>query len=343
LYVRSVIFELETGGGEEEEEEEERDRHRYIELPDEVANRLPSLMAKFLNLRAIHIWPSFTDKWERTIKMVPPILRSIANVPFRDLTELRLMVGDTPYLQDLFGNSNHDTAVKLLAQRIQHLNLNGRFENEDNMVGLNMLLNATTGLRSLSLMGDGPDYTRLVLDNIKFGQPPPLNYLELTFIDISSKHLLSLLEQCTEYLRFLSFHSVYLTSGSWLHVLSQVNKNLRLFKFVLTYRISDEDWEKEHQDLEIPLDLFDEEDILKLAWCAHGDIRRQISANRLAAGLEPLSDAITNDCLRRPPLRSVMSETQYRELISRPWDFEEHSDEWKAYHDLASKLHCLGM
>lgn len=92
--------------------------------------------------------------------MVPPVLRSIANLPFRDLTELGLIVGDAPYLQDLFGNSNHDTAVMQLAQRIQHLNLNGRFENEDNMVGLNMLLNATNNLRSLSIMGYESDYTR---------------------------------------------------------------------------------------------------------------------------------------------------------------------------------------
>lgn len=41
-----------------------REGGRYIKLLDEVANRLPALLAKFVNLRSIHIWPFGGDRLE---------------------------------------------------------------------------------------------------------------------------------------------------------------------------------------------------------------------------------------------------------------------------------------
>lgn len=232
----------------------------------------------------------------------------------------------TPYLHNLFSNSNHNTAVTRFTQQIQHLRLDDYFDKVEDRIGLNTLLNTATNLLSLDIVGTGEYPAQLVLDKIKFCQPLPLKFLDLHCISISSNHLLGLLEKCKESIRLLSLDYVSLSSGSWLHVLSQINKKLNLYLFLWHFEVRADGEEEEHQDLERPLELFDEQDMPKLNWCAHGDINRQTHVNRLAAGVE--SDATTDDYLSRPPLKSVMSETQYQELISRSWDFEEHSNEW---------------
>lgn len=292
-----------------------RERRRYVELPDEVANRLPSLLAMFGNLRSIHIRPFDGDRLEKTIKMVAPIVNSVAGLPLRDLTELGLMVGGTPYLRNLFGN---DTPARQLAQRIQHLHLTGNLSNK---TGLNALLNSIPNLRSLAIVGDWPTTNHR---KITFGQTtPPLKFLDLAHIRMSSNHLLALLEECKGSLKFLSLRGISLNCGSWVHILSQINKNFTLLMFLLTY---DEPEEQEHWDLNQNLGLYHWLDDMKITWCLHGDIQRQISANRVAAGLEPLSSAMMDKYLSRPSLKSVMSEKEYRELMSRSWDFEEHQD-----------------
>lgn len=256
--------------------------------------------------------------------MVPPILNSIANLPLHNLTELGLMVGGTPYLQDLFCNLNHGTSVTQLAQRIRHLHLIG---NLDDMTGLNALLNSTTNLCSLAIEGNWLLPKRLVPHKITFAQPtPPLKFLNLAESKISSNHLLALLEKCKGSLRFLSLNAIHLTCGSWMHILSQINKNLNLFMFLLTFDKQEYVKEEEHWNPEQNLDLSDRLDETRIIWCMHGDIQRQISANMLATGLGPLSDAMALEYLSRQPLKSVLSEAHYQELMSRPWDFEEHED-----------------
>ncbi|KUL85216.1 hypothetical protein ZTR_08942 [Talaromyces verruculosus] len=316
LYVRYITFQLRPIP---------RERLRYVQLPEEVANRLPSLLLKFVNLKSIHIWPFGEDRQEKTIPMVALILNSIANLPLHNLTELGLMVGGTPYLHDLFGELNHDTPVTQLAQRIQHLHVIGDL---NNMTGLNVLLKSTPNLCSLAIEGNWFTTKRLVHRKVTFGQTtPPLKFLDLAEIKISSNHLLALLEECKGSLRFLSLNAIELTAGSWMHILSQINKNLNLYMFLLTYDEPEEE-EKEHWGPKEKLGLFHWLDEFKITWCLHGDIQRQISANRLAAGLGPLSNAMMDEYLSRPSLKSAMSEKDYQLLMSRSWDYEKHQNQW---------------
>lgn len=205
-----------------------KDKEKYTDISTCLV-RLSTefcLLANLVNLRSIHIWPFRREGDEKgTKEIVLQVLRPMANLPFHNLTELGLPIGNTTYLQDLFGNSTHDMAVIQLAQQIQHLHLTGSLDYFEKMIGLNMLF-ASTNLLSLSIEGAGTNHDPLALDEIKFCQSSPLKFLELTYTTVSSNHLLALLEQCKESIRFLSFSCVL--SDSWAMVACTVPDQQKL-------------------------------------------------------------------------------------------------------------------
>lgn len=299
----------------------------FGETFDQVVNRLPFLLSKFVKLQSFHIWQPHFEYEERLVGLVLPVLRAMADLQVHDLTELGLPLGSCiPFLHGLLKDSVHEIAVTRFMQRIRHLCLQDYQPRKDNMIGLCTMLNTTINLCTLEISGAGLK-SDLVLDKIDSCQALPLEFLDLHYLSISSNHLLGLLEKCKHSMRFITIAHVNLTSGSWLHVLSQISKNLKLFVFLWEFRKNYEN-EKEYQysNSRRPLDLFDKEDQHQLNWCVHGEIQRQIIVNRRASGIELISNSIIDNWVNRPSLRSVMKETQYQELMSRPWDFEKHSN-----------------
>lgn len=140
-----------------------------------------------------------------------------------------------------------------------------------------------------------------------------LESLDLEDLEISSYHLLTLLEQSKESIRFTSLERIKLISGSWLHVLFQIKKNLNLIGFF--FNLNDP----------YLYDFMEEEGLLRedIMFLMHviGDIQRQSNANRITAGLKPVPEKmyLYHDL---EPLEEVMEKEWYEELNSENWDAE---------------------
>jgi hypothetical protein len=114
-------------------------------------------------------------------------------------------------------------------------------------------------------------------------------------------------------MRFLHLDHIELVSGTWLHVLFQIKKNLKLI--TISFMPSDPFFDG------LRGDGSDYEDVIFLSH-ALGDIQRQTNVNRIAAGLKPWTNK-TYWYLRCPPLEVAMERGSYEELSSRNWDAED--------------------
>jgi hypothetical protein len=188
------------------------------------------------------------------------------------------------------------------------------------LAGLDILLRRLTNLVSLEVWAFCEAFDRQV-ENLGFSQPLRLESLNLGRVYISSYEVLGLLEQCKDTIKYFSIDYVALDAGTWLHLLMQIKKNLKLFNFFLfRWKISLEQ-KMDYGDMWLSYGFFRRD--YQLICLALGDIQRQVNANRLAAGLELWSKK-EFQALDLPPLQSVMDKARYRELSSQSWDAEKN-------------------
>lgn len=194
------------------------------------------------------------------------------------------------------------------------------------MDDLHRILETAAKLVSLEVIG----YCSIIGPAVKefnFHQPLRLQSLNLVCVSTTSYNLLGLLEWCKDTITSVTFSLFGLEAGTWLHVLIQIKKNLKLLKFFFY------EWEITRAE-EIEEGCCEWRGVgkfhgdHKLIGCAIADLQRQTNANRVAEGLRPLSKENYRE-LDLPTLESTMDEARYTELISRSWDAEKDATcEW---------------
>jgi hypothetical protein len=297
----------------------------FLEERPDVVDRLPSLLANFLNLNFVDFW-SLEWEEESIETWFPAVLESIAKPQFRRLTRLRFPIRGSGYLAHCL-KSGHHTKVTQLIRQIERLSLTSRTEEDDPYLeGLDTLLETATNLFSLKVGGFCEAFD-LPVGDINCSQPLRLKSLNLERVYISSYELLGLLERCKDTVRSVKIDYVSLNAGSWLHVLTQIKKNLKLFDFLFFDWVISLDKELRLSDTWPDYGFFRRD--YKLICLAIGDSQRQINANRLAEGFKRRSKKKFR-ALDFPPLESVMEKGRYTKLISQSWDAEKnngyHSD-----------------
>lgn len=304
------------------EGQEEVDEGGFIRLSDKCLDHLSILIAKFRNLKAVNIWPEHFTPLEKAMGLLSQIITTIANLQLRGfihrVTNLGMPIDGVNHLMTLLDKDDHQTAIQHFLQRVQHMNFIGFIGIDASMgdvptelIDLDALIKSSPNLLSLSMLK-----LFALVPLVKFNPSLRLRLesLELLGVKITSYDLLALLEACKESIKFISLDCIELVSGSWLHVLVQIKKNLNLITFI--FMQSDPFLEElggggegnEHQR--------------RILWRALGDIQRQTNANRIAARLKPWT-AKTYSHLSCPSLKSSIGKKYYRELSSRNWDAED--------------------
>lgn len=272
-------------------------------------------MAKFRNLKSVAIWPDDFELPEKTMGFVLQIITMIADLQLRGLihevTNLRAPLDGADHLQMLLDHDDHKAAIRHLLRRIKHLEFLSFTVIDDTSMGLldlDTLMKSSPHLLSLTMHGD---CTLVPLSELNSGTTLRLESLDLSCLEITSYHLLALLEKCKESIKFISLDNMTLFSGTWLHVLVQMKKHKNLITFFFM-----------HSDPFLE-GLRDEAEDFVDAFLSHalGDVQRQTNANRLAAGLKPWT-AKTYLYLKSAPLKVAMDKKYYEELNSRKWDAE---------------------
>lgn len=304
----------ENGEGEDVEADVEGE---IIKLSDEAINRLSLVLAKFHNLKAVDIWSDEFELPERTMGFVPQIMTTIADLQLRGaiqkVTNLRAPVDGANQLKMLLEHDDHKAAIRHFLRRIKHLDFTGFNFLDTNdvsmeLLNLDTLMKSSPNLLSLTILGD---YTLVPLSNPNSSPTLRLESLDLSALEITSYHLLTLLEACKESIKFISLDNMKLLSGTWLHVLVQMKK----YKNLITVFFM-------HSDPFLD-GLRDEDEDFVDVFLSHalGDVQRQTNANRHAAGLKPWT-AKTYLYLKSAPLKVAMEKKYYKELNSRSWDAE---------------------
>ncbi|KAI7972032.1 hypothetical protein EIK77_003125 [Talaromyces pinophilus] len=273
------------------------------------------------NLQAFDVLTEESIPFEGAIGFLSQIVITIADLQLRGfirkVTDLRLPIDGATHLTTLLDdNSDHQAAVRHLLHNIQHLDFNffvGMDYDTDDIltkpVDLDALIRVSPNLLSLQVCCA---CTLTPLKSFDSSLRLRLEPLDLEDLEISSYHLLTLLEQSKGPIRFISLERIKLISGSWLHVLFQIKKNLNLIGFFF--------------NLNDPY-LYDfmEEGLLRedIMFLMHviGDIQRQFNANRITAGLKPVTEKLYL-YLDHEPLEEVMEKEWYEELNSESWDAE---------------------
>ncbi|EEA23136.1 hypothetical protein TMatcc_001997 [Talaromyces marneffei ATCC 18224] len=304
---------------EHEDVQEEVDEGGNFRLSGKAVNRLSSLITEFRNLKAVSIWPKEFVPLEKAIGFLSQIIITIADLESRGVihkvTDLRLPLDGATHLITLLDNGDHQTDIRNFLQHVQNLDFMGFIGVADSigaptgLTDLDTLIKSSSNLLSLSILGD---LTLISFVKFDLGLRLRLESLKLCELEITSYDLLALLEACKESMRFISLDYLELVSGSWLHVLVQIKKNLtklNTFFFMPSDPYLDE------------LGSEDPEFEVCFLWHALGDIQRQTNSNRIAAGLKPWTSK-TYLHLNYPPLEVITNNKYYEELISQKWDAE---------------------
>ncbi|KAF3403178.1 hypothetical protein DPV78_003969 [Talaromyces pinophilus] len=307
---------------EDEEEDDEEDEEGVIRLSDKGLNHLSTLIAKFCNLQAFDVLTEELIPFEGAIGFLSQIVITIADLQLRGfirkVTDLRLPIDGATHLTTLlYDNSDHQAAVRHLLHNIQHLDfiffVGMDYVMDDVLtkpVDLDALIRVSPNLLSLQVCCA---CTLTPLKSFDSSLRLRLETLDLEDLEISSYHLLTLLEQSKGSIRFISLERIKLISGSWLHVLFQIKKNLNLIGFF--FNLNDP----------YLYDFMEEEGLLRedimFLMLVIGDIQRQSNANRIIAGLKPVTEKLYL-YLDHEPLEEVMEKEWYEELNSESWDAE---------------------
>lgn len=294
---------------------ETRGRPKTVFAPN-ILTRLSSVLKKLPNLETVDIQ---SLPWEPTLSWPSVALKAIASLKHQNVTRLETSIDNSSYLRRCI-ESGPEKPVTQLIRQIQDLRLHGTNDDEDCMDDLHLILKTAANLVSLKVWG----YCSVFNPSVKefnFRQPLRLQSLNLTWVSISSYNLLGLLKWCKDTITSVTIGFLELHGGSWLHVLVQIKKNLKLLEFFFyEWDISRAEEVEDDNGLWRSLGEFrcDHE----LIGCAIADLQRQANAHRVAEGLQPLSKEEYRE-LDLPTLESAIDEARYTELSSRSWDAEK--------------------
>lgn len=285
-----------------------------IKLPDEAVDRLSLVMANFRNLKAVDIWCDEFELPEKTMAFVPQIVTIIADLQFRGfihkVTDLRAPVDGANHLKILLKHDDHKAAIRHFLRRIKLLDFISFIDMDGylGLVDLDTIIKSSPNLLALTMLGD---CTLVPLTTLNSRPRIRLESLDLSALEITSYHLLALLEECKESIKLISLDNLTLLSGTWLHFLFQAKKYANLITFFFMH--SDPFLEGLRDEDEAFVDVF--------LFHAVGDVQRHTNANRIAVGLKPWT-AKTYLHLSSAPLKDAVTKEYYEELCSQSWDAE---------------------
>lgn len=140
-----------------------------------------------------------------------------------------MSIDNTAYLKRCIENRQEKPVTQLI-RHIQHLDLYGTHKDEDRMDGLHIILKTAANLCFPQSEWLWPCF-RLRRDDLRFSPALPLKSLSLIWVSITSYELLGLMEWCKDTISFVTIGFLALEAGSWLNILVQIKKNLKLLKF----------------------------------------------------------------------------------------------------------------
>lgn len=305
-----------------QEEEGDDDEPPSLTLSPENTDYLRFLLAKFPNLKAIGIGADEVEEgyeYEQQVvvnRMFPQILSAVASLQGQNVVGLTMPVESLTNLSVLLTLTRAQAKFRIFMLQLRHLSLITLTDQviNDPLTLEDPILNAAPELLSLEISDN------CVLEALK--RPPThrflqLKTLDLSYVELDSHDLLDLLVRSKDTIKYVSFEYVILMEGSWLHVLIQMRKNLKLLELYFM-RESMDSIEHSTEGLffeNIPLPPF-------YILHALGDLQRQINANRIEAGLEPFTTEIFEQ-LNLQPLSAILLRGQWETLDSRTWDFVE--------------------
>ncbi|RAO70530.1 uncharacterized protein BHQ10_006542 [Talaromyces amestolkiae] len=296
-------------------------RPKFVFAPN-ILTRLTSVLKKLPKLETVAICPL---PWDPTLSWSSVALRAIADLKHHNVTRLEMSLDNSAYLKRCI-ECRQEKPVTQLIRQVQHLKLYGKNEEEDDMDDLHLILKTAANLVSLEVNSYCSVYGSSVKE-YNFHQHLQLKSLNLVCVSITSYELLGLLEWCKDTIKSVAIGFLALNAGSWLHVLMQIKKNLKLLKFFFNeWNISRAKETEYGNYMWRSLGKFRRDH--ELIGCAIGDLQRQTNANRIAEGLRPLSKEEYRE-LDLPTLESAIDDARYTELISRSWDAEKDATyEW---------------
>lgn len=284
----------------------------HSKLVTEAIHHLSTLLVKFTSLKVLDIRPTSRMTAGVITTMVRRGLLLLATSKQDTIVELHIPVCNARDFIILPSHKEDGISVKAL----RNITFCGNYDPVDlPQVDLDFLTEAFPGLLSLVVTG-----VCILRQNSETSKClVQLRSLDLSRVTIPARDLLDILGRGKNSIKFLALDRVVLVSGSWLHLLFQINMNLELFMFSIV-----------NQSLRL-----DEQLSNGTAWArfgglskqyrlirhALGDIERQINSTRLAVGLDELPST-TFRHLDYVPLESVMEEADYQKLSSRYEDFE---------------------
>lgn len=271
------VFARNTENEEDIDDEEEVIEGQFAKLSKEAVDRLSLVMAKFRNLNAVDIWSDQDELPKTTMGFVPQIITTIADLQLRGffhrLTYLRVPVEGADYLKMLVENNNHNAAIQNFPRRIKDMELISFVVMDDIDEWLDLIQSSPNSL----YLTMHSNCTLVPLTTINSVPGFRIESLHFSALEITSYHLLALLEECKCSITFISLDHITLLSGTWIHILFQIKKCKNLIDFSLEHCVPflDGFW-------------FEYAKTDKLLPHALGDVQRQVNANRLAAGVDRL-------------------------------------------------------
>lgn len=310
-------------GDAEEEAVEEVPQWPSLTLSPEKTDYLRSLLAQVPNLKAVSIGTDqvAADGDETKQHMVlnfmfAQIFYAVSSLEDRNVVRLEMPVECLDQLLVLLRLDSRAARFEAFMQQLQHISLDNVTEQvTDNPRILEWaVLDVSPQLLSLEI-SDSCDL-RSFNRGDRVHKTLQLKALNLSHMQLTSRDLLDLLLRSKDTLKYVSFEYLVLRQDSWLHVLIQIRKNLKLLELSFmrdSMECIEDSAELYFEDIPVPT--------LHLQH-ALGDIQRQINANRLEAGLEPFTTEIF-EYLELRPLHAILPRDEWERLDSRTWEFVE--------------------
>lgn len=308
-------------GAQEEEDEEESSS---VTLSPENTEYLRFLLAKLPNLKAVSIAATEAERGyayeQRALvnRMFPQILYAVACLQDQKVVALTMPTEALDQLSSLLMLDQRQAIFRSFMQHLQHLSLitlTHQVQNKPVSLG-HPVLNASPQLQFLKISDD------LVIRGFQgpgVYQLRQLKAVNLSYISIDTYNLLDLLVRNKDTIKYVSFEHVILYDGTWLHILTQMRKNLKLLELYFMRESMDK-----YDDIVDGLYFFGYMPLPPVhIHLALGDLQRQINANRIEVGLEPFTTEIFEQ-LNLKPLSAVLPQYEWEILDSRTWDFIEN-------------------
>lgn len=268
---------------------------------DSLERLLQCCLQSFPTLKALSFnnldWFSLSEDFERRYSQT--INAALCCIPLPNLTELEIVQlagqdGNYFLCSDL---GSCKISTNRILQRLRHLTLHGFgqssgwfYRGDKYNLRLLDVAKQAVSLQSLTIC----DANVIDIDSITFHCSLPIRYLCLKRVFISSKTLLSFLDQCKGTIKCIELCEVWLKSGTWENVLSHISD----FPLVLDARAMF--CGRSYHDATGPFAVLygPRVDGPKTGTQDHlgnsslGNLQRRVNANRVAAGMKPFSEDV---------------------------------------------------